>query len=81
VIDGAPPEERSQAVATFSVFFDLSQGLGAPLLGTVVAIGGERWAFVTAGLLSAAAFAIHRASPPPRRHDDDADTAALACPA
>lgn len=64
VIDAAPPEERSQAVATFSVFFDLSQGLGAPLLGTVVAVGGERAAFVAAGLLSALAFVVHRAAPP-----------------
>jgi MFS family permease len=65
VVDGATPEERSHAIATFTLFFDLAQGLGAPLLGTVVAIGGERSAFVAAGLLSALAFVIHRSSPHP----------------
>jgi MFS family permease len=63
VVDAAPAEERSHAIATFTLFFDLSQGLGAPLLGTVVALTGERGAFVAAGLLSALGFALHRAAP------------------
>lgn len=62
VVDAARPEERSQAIATFTLFFDLSQGLGAPFLGTVVAVAGERSAFVAAGLLSALAFVLHRSA-------------------
>jgi MFS family permease len=65
VVDAAPEEERSHAIATFTLFFDLAQGLGAPLLGVIVAVGGERTAFVAAGLLSALGFAIHRSSPHP----------------
>lgn len=66
VVDAAPPEERSHAVATFTLFFDLSQGLGAPMLGAVVAVTGERGAFIAAGLLSALGYALHRSAPPPR---------------
>jgi MFS family permease len=46
-VNGAPAEERSHAVGTFSLFFDLSQGFGAPALGlAVTAFGTERAAFV-----------------------------------
>ena len=41
-LDDVPDHERSQAVGTFSLFFDLSQGVGAPILGVVVALTGER---------------------------------------
>ncbi|HEX4902012.1 MAG TPA: MFS transporter, partial [Acidimicrobiales bacterium] len=37
-VNGAPASERSHAVGTFSLFFDLSQGLGAPALGLAVAV-------------------------------------------
>ena len=49
-LEDVPDHERSQAVGTFSLFFDLSQGIGAPLLGLVVALSGERAAFVVAAL-------------------------------
>ena len=65
VVDAAPEEERSHAIATFTLFFDLAQGLGAPFLGVVVAVGGERSAFVAAGLLSALGFLVHRSAPHP----------------
>jgi MFS family permease len=67
VVDAAPPEERSHAIATFTLGFDLSMGLGAPLLGLVVALTGERGAFVTAGLLSALGFLLHRSTRTPAR--------------
>lgn len=65
VVDAAPADERSHAIATFTLFFDLSQGLGAPLLGAIVALTNERGAFVAAGLLSALGFVLHRAAPRP----------------
>jgi len=48
-VNNAPPDERSHAVGTFTLFFDLSQGLGAPLLGVIVSVtGAERPAFLAA---------------------------------
>lgn len=46
-VNNAPASERSHAVGTFSLFFDLSQGLGAPVLGVLVTVfGAEQAAFV-----------------------------------
>lgn len=71
-LQGVPEHERSQAVGTFSLFFDLSQGLGAPVLGVVVALSSERWAFAVAALFAMTGFwaqrrlrtTIRNASPP-----------------
>lgn len=60
VIDNAPASERSAAVGTFSVFFDLSQGIGALLLGGVVALSSEPAAFAVSALLAGAALAVLR---------------------
>jgi MFS family permease len=59
-LEDVPDHERSQAVGTFSLFFDLSQGVGAPLLGLVVAVTSERGAFAVAGLFAAAGFWAQR---------------------
>lgn len=60
-LDGVPDHERGQAVGTFSLFFDLSQGVGAPLLGIVVALSSERGAFALSALAAAGGFwAQHR---------------------
>jgi MFS family permease len=60
-LEDVPDHERSQAVGTFSLFFDLSQGVGAPLLGVVVALSSERGAFAVAALAAGAGFwAQHR---------------------
>jgi MFS family permease len=52
-VAGVPEEQRSQAVGTFSLFFDLSQGLGAPLLGLVVALSSYRGAFAASAAIAA----------------------------
>jgi predicted MFS family arabinose efflux permease len=52
VVEGAPESERSQAIATFTLAFDISAGLGAFALGVVVSLSSERWAFGVAGVLS-----------------------------
>ncbi|HEV3226357.1 MAG TPA: MFS transporter [Acidimicrobiales bacterium] len=62
VVDNAPEAERSQAIATFTLFFDVSQGLGAFVLGIVVSLSSERWAFGVAGLLSLVGLALLRSS-------------------
>ncbi len=61
-VNTAPASERSHAVGTFSLFFDLSQGVGAPVLGLVVdAAGGSRpAAFVTATLIALAGLVVAR---------------------
>ena len=60
VVDATPTDERSSAVATFSIFFDLSQGLGAPALGVVVALADEPAAFAVGAALQLAALILLR---------------------
>ena len=74
VVNNAPDAERSHAVGTFSVFFDLSGGLGAPLLGIVVSLSNERGAFLVAGLTAACGFIALRSL----RANQPAGEAALA---
>ncbi len=64
VIDAAPASERSSAVATFSIFFDLSQGVGALVLGGVVAVGGEPAAFAVGGALCLVGLVVLRSRVP-----------------
>lgn len=56
VIDRAGEADRSSAVGTFSVFFDLANGIGAPFLGLIVALAGERAAFGAAAGVAVAGF-------------------------
>ena len=58
-VNGAPASERSHAVGTFSLFFDLSQGLGAPALGILVTVfGGERAAFIGGAVAAVAGLVL-----------------------
>ncbi|MCU1487512.1 MAG: putative transporter [Actinomycetia bacterium] len=52
--------ERSRAVGTFSIFFDLAGGVGVPLLGLVVSVASIRWAFAVAAVCGVAAFLVLR---------------------
>jgi MFS family permease len=56
VVDDAPDAERSHAVGTFSVFFDLSNGVGAPILGIVVSLSNYRGAFAAAAVVASCGF-------------------------
>ncbi len=61
VVNTAPARERSHAVGTFSLFFDLSQGAGAPLLGVVVDLTGtDRAAFAAAVVIALAGLVVAR---------------------
>jgi MFS family permease len=60
VVETAPEHERSHAVATFTLFFDLSQGLGALVFGVVVALTAEPGAFIAAGLVAILGLVIFR---------------------
>lgn len=58
-VNNAPADERSHAVGTFSLFFDLSQGLGAPLLGILVTVfGAERAAFFGGAVMAVAGLVL-----------------------
>jgi len=58
-VNGAPDGERSHAVGSFSLFFDLSQGLGAPILGIIVTLtGAERPAFLFAAAVAVVGLVI-----------------------
>ena len=73
VVDAAPEHERSHAVATFSLFFDVAQGVGAALLGVLVALSGERAAFAAAAVLAAVGVIVlrRRVAPAVGRITDD----------
>lgn len=47
-------EERSHAVGTFSLFFDLANGVGPFVLGIVVSATSERGAFLASAVVAAA---------------------------
>ena len=48
-LHGVPESERGSAVGTISVFFDLSQGLGAVIVGGVAALTDVQGAFAAGG--------------------------------
>lgn len=64
VVAGVPEAERSSAVATFSIFFDLSQFIGLVILGGVVSLGGEPAAFAAGSISALLGLAVLRALVP-----------------
>jgi predicted MFS family arabinose efflux permease len=57
----APVDERGAVIGTFTAFFDVSQGLGALVLGGVVALSGYRLAFTVGALSSVTALTMAQA--------------------
>ena len=56
----APDSERASVVGTFSSFFDLSQGVGALVLGGIAELSGYRGAFFAAGMFAIVALFVLR---------------------
>jgi MFS family permease len=52
VVNQAAPEDRTYAVASFSVFFDIGFGLGGPVVGALVSLSGVRLGFVGGALVT-----------------------------
>jgi MFS family permease len=57
-VNATPEHERTQAVGTFSLFFDLANGLGAPFLGLMVSLSSNRGAFAVAAVVAGGALLL-----------------------
>ena len=78
-LTGLSSTERGSAVGTVSSFFDLSQGVGALILGVVAAVAGYRGAFVAGAVLAVAALVLLRSGTDARVHEPvDHEAAAMA---
>ena len=62
VVRASRPSERSHALGTLVLFFDLPFTVGAPVLGLLVEASSERWAFIAAAGAAAAGWILHRAT-------------------
>lgn len=60
VVDRVPDAERSQAIGSFSMFFDLAFGLGGPLIGAIADRSSLGVGFLVCAGISAAALAGSR---------------------
>lgn len=78
-LTGIDDSERASVVGTVSTFFDLSQGLGALMLGGAAAITNDRGGFLAGSLLALAGLALlwggidpraRRAPVPVRAYDE-----------
>lgn len=66
VVDGVDENRRGAALGTFTAFFDIGVGLGAPFAGAVAALAGLPAAFAAAAVLSALAALVARSGTAPR---------------
>lgn len=60
VMRAAPEQERTHAIGSFSLFFDLAQGLGAAFIGAVVSLSNEQGGFLAAAGCALAGLFIQR---------------------
>jgi MFS family permease len=51
VVNAVPDDRRGVAMGTFTAFFDVGMGVGAPLAGVAAVVGGYGLAFAMAGVL------------------------------
>ncbi len=65
-LQGVDDRERASVVGTFSTFFDLSQGLGALILGVVAQAGGYSATFAAGAIVAFVGLALLRAGIDPR---------------
>src|SRR4029079_14370833 len=65
-LDGVSDSGRAAVVGTFSSFFDLSQGLGALICGSVAAFAGDRGAFTTGAICAVGGLLVLRSRSAPR---------------
>jgi MFS family permease len=60
VMSSAPEEERTHAIGSFSLFFDIAQGLGAALVGAVVSLSNEQGGFLAAAACALVGIVMQR---------------------
>jgi MFS family permease len=59
-VDGVPERERSSAMATFTMFLDLSIAVTGPVTGLIVSGAGYRTAFLTGGVAALVGIVVLR---------------------
>lgn len=70
---GVNDNERAAVVGTFSSFFDISQGLGALIVGTIAELSGFRGAFLGGAVFAISGLVLLRSGIDPRiraRHEE-----------
>jgi predicted MFS family arabinose efflux permease len=78
-VNRVPERERTVAAATFTMFFDLAQGLGGAVLGQVATLGGIRLSYLAAAVCALMALVVRRTwgrTSPSRQIDAGASTSA-----
>ena len=60
VVDRAPDKERSHAIGSFSMFFDLAFGFGAPLIGLIGDLTSLGTGFLVSAMISATGLLLTR---------------------
>lgn len=63
---GVDDTQRAAVVGTFSTFFDLSQGVGALVVGTIAQLSGYRGAFAGSALIALGGLVLLRSGLDPR---------------
>ena len=58
VIEAVPETRRGAAMGTFTAFFDIGVGLGAPIAGVAATLGGYGLSFAVAGVLGLGTIAL-----------------------